>query len=131
MIADPLIRISGLRKVFGRSLVLDGVMLEVRPGEAVALLGPNGAGKTTLLKIIATLARPTRGTVSVAGADSVKNAEAVRRVVGLVAHGAYVYEDLTALENLRFWTTFAGRRPVEKELRSALADLELESSADE
>src|SRR5207244_2552414 len=57
--------------------------------------------------------------------------EAVRGLVGLVAHGAYVYEDLTALENLRFWTTFAGHRMTEKELRSALADVELESCAAE
>src|SRR5438093_7438796 len=131
MIADPIVRVSGLRKAFGRTLVLDGVTLDVRPGEAVALLGPNGAGKTTLLKIVATLTRPTRGTVTVAGADTVKDAEAVRRLVGLVAHGAYVYDDLTALENLRFWTTFGGRRLAERDLRSALGDVELESSADE
>src|SRR5204863_5477978 len=115
---------------FGRTLVLDDVTLDVCAGEAVALLGPNGAGKTTLLRIIGTLTRPTRGSVTVAGADSVKQAETVRGLVGLVAHGAYVYEDLTALENLVFWTTFDGRRLADEALRSALADVELDSWAD-
>ena len=131
MTADALIRVSGLGKVFGRTLVLDRVTFEVRAGQTMALLGPNGAGKTTLLKIIATLVRPTRGAVTIAGCDTVKNAEAVRSLIGLVAHGAYVYEDLTALENLTFWTTFAGRRVADKELRSALADIELEHAAEE
>src|SRR5262245_30846022 len=131
MIADPIVRVSGLRKVFGRTLVLDGVTFDLHPGEAVALLGPNGAGKTTLLKIIATLTRPTRGTVTVAGADTVEEAETVRRVVGLVAHGAYVYDDLTALENLRFWTTFGGLRMSDRELCDALSDVELLASRDD
>src|SRR5947207_11361808 len=105
MPAEAVIRISGLCRTFGAHLVLDGASLAVADGEAVALLGANGAGKTTLLKIVATLVRPTRGTVSVAGFDVARQAERVRRVIGLVAHGTHVYEDLTARENLTFWTT--------------------------
>ena len=131
MSADPLIRVSGLRKTFGNHRVLDGLDLDVRPGEAVAVLGANGAGKTTLLKILATLVRPTRGIASVAGHDCVRDAEGARREIGLVAHGSYVYEDLTALENLTFWTTLAGLRPAPGALASALANVELERAADE
>ena len=106
--SDSLIQVTGLSKAFGMHRVLDGVDLEVHRCSAVALLGPNGAGKTCLLRILATLSRPSRGSVTVAGHDCVREPERVRRSVGLVAHGSQVYEDLSALENLRFWTTLAG-----------------------
>ena len=131
MAADPLIRVSGLRKTFGNHRVLDGLDVDVHEGEALAVLGANGSGKTTLLKILATLVRPTRGTARVAGHDCAKEAESVRRYVGLVAHGSYVYEDLTALENLRFWATLAGLRPSAAALAGALATVELDRAADE
>src|SRR3989475_13278012 len=88
MSADPLIRVTGLRKTFGNHRVLDGLDLDVRAGEAVAVLGANGAGKTTLLKVLATLVRPTRGTVTVAGHDCPEGPELVRREIGLLAHRA-------------------------------------------
>jgi heme ABC exporter ATP-binding subunit CcmA len=131
MTADPLIRVTGLAKAFGAALVLDMVTLQVHAGETVALLGANGAGKTTLLKILATLVRPSRGEAVVAGHDCVKDPEGVRRQIGVVSHGAYVYDDLTAMENLRFWTALAGRPAPADALRSALADVELDGVADE
>jgi heme ABC exporter ATP-binding subunit CcmA len=131
MTADLLVHLSGVRKAFGAALVLDDITLDVHAGEAVALLGANGAGKTTLLKIIATVWRPTRGTVVVAGHDAAREAEAVRRQVGLVAHGAHLYEDLTARENLRFWITLAGGDASRARLDEALADVELDGVADD
>ena len=128
--AVPLIRITGLVRVFGAQRVLDGVDLDVAPGEAVALLGPNGAGKTTLLKIVATVLRPTRGTALVGGHVCVREAESARAILGLVAHGAHVYEDLTARENLAFWIRLAGRAADPDALAAALADVELERHAD-
>src|SRR6266704_106467 len=128
MTADPLVRVTGLRKAFGAHRVLDGLTLEVRAGEAVALLGTNGAGKTTLLKILATL---TRGTVLVAGHDCAREPERVRPHVGLIGHGSHVYEDLTALENLKFWTALAGLRAAPAELAGALAAVELDRLAGE
>src|SRR2546422_3606845 len=131
MTADPLVRVTGLRKAFGAHRVLDGLTLEVLAGEAVALLGANGAGKTTLLKILATLVRPTRGTVLVAGHDCAREPERVRPHVGLIGHGSHVYEDLTALENLKFWTALAGLRAAPAELAGALAAVELDRPAGE
>ena len=126
MTAEPVIRLSDVRKAFGVQPVLDGVSLEVRPGEAVALLGGNGAGKTTLLKIVATILRPTSGRVFVAGRDAVRDAEGVRGRIGFAGHGAWVYDDLTATENLRFWATLGGRAPSDPELAAALAAVDLD-----
>jgi heme ABC exporter ATP-binding subunit CcmA len=126
----PLIRVAGLVRVFGAQRVLDGVDLDIAAGEAVALLGPNGAGKTTLLKIVATLLRPTRGTATVAGHDCVRDAESARAVLGVVTHGAHVYEDLTARENLAFWTRLRGGPADGQALAAALADVDLERHAD-
>ncbi len=131
MTSEPVVRVDRVRKTFGTHRVLDGLTLEVHAGEAVALLGANGAGKTTLLRILATLMRPTRGTAWVAGHDCAREPERVRPHVGLVAHGSYVYEDLTALENLRFWTGLAGLGVTRTELAAALTAVELERFAGE
>jgi heme exporter protein A len=131
MTAEPLIHVTDLSRSFGAHRVLDRVSLDVHGGEAVALLGANGTGKTTLLKILATLTRPTRGHASVAGHDCVREAERVRERIGVVGHGAWVYDDLTALENLTFWAALRGRRPEPGELAAALAEVELERVAGE
>src|SRR2546430_5899886 len=130
MTLESIIRVTDVRKVFGLLPVLDGVSLEVRGGEAVALLGANGAGKTTLLKILATLLRPTRGTATIAGHDVAREPEAVRALIGVVAHGAWVYDDLTARENLRFWATLGGLEAGADDVAAALAGVGLERVAD-
>jgi heme ABC exporter ATP-binding subunit CcmA len=127
---DCLVRARGLRKTYGGHRVLDAIDLDIRAGEAVALLGTNGAGKTTLLRIFATLARPTGGQVHVAGADCAREPEAARRQLGFLAHGSWLYEDLTALENLRFWTTLAGLASDGPALRAALGAVDLERWSD-
>lgn len=94
--------LQGIVRRFGRRWVLRGASLRVEPGEVVALTGRNGSGKTTLLRVIATALRPTRGSARVFGMDVVAEAAAVRELVGLLAHHAGLYEDLTASENLAF-----------------------------
>ena len=128
---DLQISARGLRKAFGPNLVLDGIDLDVRRGEAVALLGANGAGKTTLLRVAATLVRPTAGSILVAGVDCAREPEAARRQLGFLGHGSWLYEDLTALENLKFWATLGGLSANVTALRAALATVELDRWADE
>jgi heme exporter protein A len=98
-----LIRVRKLIKRFGLKTVLNGVDLDVAPGEFVALLGPNGAGKTTFLRILSSLAHATAGDVAIAGWRLPREAAAVRARLGVVSHMPLLYGDLTAEENLRFY----------------------------
>ena len=128
--AGPLATTTGLRKAFGATPVLGNITFELGRGECLVLLGPNGAGKTTLLKIFATLIRPSGGSARVAGVDLLREPERVRAVIGLLAHGSYLYEDLTARENLRFWTGLSGARGDPLRLQAALASVELDHAAE-
>ncbi len=92
----------GLR--LGGSDVLGGVDFRLQAGQVLALLGPNGAGKTSLLKVLATLLRPTRGSLTILGRDPRLDPIAVRRQVGYVAHQTFLYPQLTGWENLWFWS---------------------------
>ena len=103
-----MIQVHNLVKCFGSKTVLRSLNFEVHKGEFVALLGPNGAGKTTLLRILASLSRPTLGTVNVAGYPLPAQAAAVRARLGVVAHLPLLYGDLTAAENLRFYGRMYG-----------------------
>ncbi|HEY2824681.1 MAG TPA: ABC transporter ATP-binding protein [Gemmatimonadales bacterium] len=86
----PVLSAKGLSRRYGYRLVLRDVSLDIGAGDLLLVVGPNGAGKTTLLRLLAGLARPTAGSISRAGD------------IGMVAHDAMLYDDLTALENLEF-----------------------------
>ncbi len=98
-----MIEVSNLIKRFGHKTVLRKLSFSVAEGEFVALLGPNGAGKTTFLRILATLSRPTLGTVKIAGYTLPGEAAQVRSQLGVVSHQPLLYGDLTAEENLLFF----------------------------
>ena len=98
-----MISVSNLVKRFGLKNVLTGVNFTVTPGEFVVLLGPNGAGKTTFLRILASLSRPTLGSVLIAGYKLPAQAAEVRMRLGVVSHNPLLYGDLTAEENLQFF----------------------------
>jgi len=97
---DSAIAVRGLRKSYGKTEVLKGVDLEVRPGEIFALLGSNGAGKTTTIKILATLLRPDDGTAFVSDFDVAKSPHEVRRSISLTGQFTAVDEMLSGRENL-------------------------------
>jgi ABC-2 type transport system ATP-binding protein len=96
----PIILAEGLRKSFGDVPALRGVDLAVAPGTVFGLLGPNGAGKTTAVRILTTLLHPDGGRAEVDGHDVVRDAEALRRVIGLAGQAAAVDPNLTGFENL-------------------------------
>jgi heme exporter protein A len=99
-----MISVKKLVKRFGPVTVLRELDLEVSPGEFVALLGPNGAGKTTLLRILATLSKPNSGLVEVASFKLPTQAVYVREQLGVVSHLPLLYGDLSAEENLAFYS---------------------------
>ncbi|TGA98542.1 ATP-binding cassette domain-containing protein [Streptomyces sp. MZ04] len=94
---------EGLEKRFGDVHALRGLDLAVPEGTVCGLLGPNGAGKTTAVRVLTTLQSPDAGTALVAGHDVVREAAAVRRVIGVTGQYASVDGDLTGRENLRLF----------------------------
>jgi ABC-2 type transport system ATP-binding protein len=100
----------GLIKRFGKTTVLDGLDLEVEPGQVVAFLGPNGAGKTTFVRCVATLLRPDGGVLRVAGHDTVREPAAVRRMIGLAGQFAAVEPAMTGRENVELVARLFGQR---------------------
>jgi heme exporter protein A len=92
--------VRDVSKRFGRRWALARISYQLPAGRSLLLTGHNGSGKTTLLKVIATSLRPTAGRVQVLGLDAVEQREEVRARVGLLAHSSFLYEDLSAEQNL-------------------------------
>jgi len=122
--------ISGLKKSYGGLEALRGVDLALQQGEFLCLFGPNGAGKSTLLKIIATLLRPSTGQVKVLDFDLHEQPEKYRAQLGMVSHQSFLYQDLTALENLEFYATLYGVEQPHKRALELLEQVNLTARAD-
>lgn len=122
----PSVRTTDLRKRFGLTNALRGVNLQVRPGERVAIFGPNGSGKTTLMRILAGVSRPTKGSFDIGGATYGEGGQALRCRVGVVGHHPYLYEDLTAEENLLFYSRMFVLDDHEGRVRRVLAAVDME-----
>jgi ABC-2 type transport system ATP-binding protein len=97
-----MILVSDLVKRYGAFTAVDGVSLEVRPGEIHGFLGPNGAGKTTTIRMIAGLLKPTSGRITVNEHDLSSAPERAKASLGFIPDRPFIYEKLTALEFLRF-----------------------------
>jgi ABC-type multidrug transport system ATPase subunit len=97
---SAVISINGLVKQFGRFAALRGVSAEFTPGRLYVILGDNGAGKTTLLRSLAGLTQPTRGKITVLGATDLR---AICGQIGYMAHPSLLYDEMSALENLRYF----------------------------
>jgi heme exporter protein A len=102
------LKLQGLARRFGARWALRGITLHVQPGEVVGIMGHNGSGKSTLLRVVSTALRPSAGEGWVFGHHLLREAVAVRRHIGFLAHAAGLYEDLTADENLIFAARMLG-----------------------
>jgi len=107
------IQLEGLTKRYKKAdrNAVDGISFEVRAGEFFTLLGPNGAGKTTTISILTTTLAPTGGTATIDGRDVVREASAVRRIVGIIFQRPSLDMNLTAEENVRFHALLYGLYP--------------------
>jgi heme ABC exporter ATP-binding subunit CcmA len=98
-----MIQVEGICKSFGKIFAIRDIELNVKRGDFLTIVGPNGAGKTTLLKILSTLMKPTRGEGKIAGFDLRKEKEELRKRIGMASHRSFLYDNLTAYENLKFY----------------------------
>jgi sodium transport system ATP-binding protein len=103
-----MIEVRSLAKRFGPVHALDDVEFSAADGRITGLLGPNGAGKSTCLRILSTVLRPDRGTARIAGVDVVSEPLAARRQLGVLPHGAGLYPQLTARENIEYYGRLHG-----------------------
>jgi ABC-2 type transport system ATP-binding protein len=105
-----MVSIVGLTKTFAGSQTpaLDAINAEILAGRVTGLVGPDGAGKTTLMRLMAGLLKPTQGTITVCGYDSVRDAHRIHSEIGYMPQRFGLYEDLTVIENLRLHADLRG-----------------------
>jgi heme exporter protein A len=114
-----MIEVRGLAKYFGRFSALRDLNLDVDEGEFVSIFGRNGAGKTTFLRILAGLSRPSAGCVKIGGISLPVSVDK-REMIGYLSHSTSLYGDLTAMENLRFYSQMQGLPATEEHLNERI-----------
>jgi heme exporter protein A len=131
--AQPAIAVAGLRRDYGDRPALNGVGFELKAGASLVVLGPNGAGKTTLLRILATLLRPSSGSVKVLRCALPDEAWKLRGRIGYLGHEPLLYRDLSGRENLRFQARLHGidGEAAEARIEQLLRTIGMERRADE
>jgi heme exporter protein A len=122
--SNLVVEARGVGRRFGPVCALAGLDVTIRRGESLAVFGPNGAGKTTFLKLLSGVLRPTEGTLAIFGES--RSSAAVRRRIGLVGHGSFLYPDLSARENLAFYAALFGVADRERRIDEMLAAVDLE-----
>jgi ABC-2 type transport system ATP-binding protein len=130
--ADGTIEVRGLTKRFGDFTAVDQISFTVEGGEIFGLLGPNGAGKSTLIRMLTTLIPPTSGTALVGGCDISRDADGVRRVIGVIPQAMTSDLELSAEENLLIFAKLYGvpREQRRRLIPELLAAVELTQWAD-
>ena len=113
-----LVSATNLRKYFGDTRAVDDVSLQIKSGEVYGLVGADGAGKTTTMRLLVGALRPDRGEITVCGYDVIRKTELARQQLGYLSQRFSMYEDLTVLENIRFFAEVRGLRSNEWPPRS-------------
>lgn len=119
------IKIDKVRKSYGHIDALRGVSFSLEKGDFLSIFGPNGAGKSTLLKILSAQTRPTKGKVYFAGVDLSKQPNNFRKTFGVISHLPFLYENLSAFDNLKFYGKLYGVDNIEVKVEDILKKVEL------
>lgn len=114
----PVIKAENLTKRFGDFTAVDAISFEVYKGEIFGFLGANGAGKTTAMRMLCGLSTPSSGTARIAGFDVYRQTEQIKRNIGYMSQKFSLYEDLTVLENIRFFGGIYGLSNQQLKLKS-------------
>ena len=114
---DAVIRVEAVSKKFGSLTAVSAVSFAVAGGEICGLVGSDGAGKTTLLRMIATMIRPTEGSIYLQGLDGVRQKDRVKELIGYMPQRFGLYQDLTVAENLDFFMDIYGITGSERQRR--------------
>jgi ABC-2 type transport system ATP-binding protein len=122
--AEDFLVAQDLHKSFAEFKAVNGVSFSIKTGEIFGLLGPNGAGKTTTIRMLATVLEPDSGDITIGGNSVRKDAEAVRKIIGVCPQELALYEDLSALENMVFFGRMAGLNKEDAHAQ-AIANLKL------
>jgi ABC-2 type transport system ATP-binding protein len=124
---------EGLRKTFGSLVAVEGISMTIRRGEVFGFLGPNGSGKTTTIRMLCGLMEPSGGAATVVGYDVRRDAEQIRRRIGYMSQKFGLYDDLTVMENMRFYASIYGLHGAARRQRLAelVADLGLGERVDQ
>ncbi len=125
------VRMDKVSKVYGLLWALREVRLEIAAGEWVALLGPNGAGKTTLLRLLAALSYPTSGAIELFGRRLPYGNSPLRGMIGFLAAGGHLYDNLTVSENLRFFVSLYRGDVTAEERQDVLGEVGLHEKTGE
>ena len=115
----PAVEVRGLVRRFGAFTAVGGIDFEVRRGEVFGFLGPNGSGKTTTIRMLCGILPPSGGEARVLGRDCWRESDAVKPQIGYMSQKFALYEDLTVVENLRFYARIYGVPPAEQDARIA------------
>jgi len=114
---NVIIETENLTKRFKNITAIDGLNLTIERGEIFGLVGPDGAGKTTTIRLLSAIMNPTEGKATVAGYDTVKEAEEIKEVIGYMPQRFSLYGDLSVMENLHFFAEIFEVRGSEREER--------------
>ena len=123
------INVVGISKSYGDGLVLKNLNLTVKHGESLVIFGANGSGKTTLLKILSTQIRPDSGEVCIRGVPINSEPNLIRRMIGVVGHQDFLYEDLTLYQNMIFFGKMYQISGLRQNIRDVLIELGLYDDA--
>ena len=129
--ADPVIKTNKLTKRFGDFIATNEITFEVQPGEIFGFLGANGAGKTTAMRMLCGLSAPSSGSATIAGFDVYHQTEQIKKNIGYMSQKFSLYEDLTVIENIRFFGGIYGLsdQQIRSKGQQLIEDLGLEKEA--